>query len=432
MQQSTDPPRSSRDSRRPLFVAILGNVIEYYDATLYGLLAVFLSKAFFAFSDANTGLLATYATFIIAYAVRPIAGVLLGHLADIRGHRFVLMLTINMMTIGTAGIGLLPTYASIGIWAPLLLTSLRMIQGIGASAEFTVATSYAIEQGPRGRSQYLTGWSNAGANIGPMLASLIAMILASSFGDKFLMAGGWRIPFLLSAPLGLLAFYLRRQMVADGLVHSPSLMARKQIRVPLFVALRGHWGTVVTVIAMGAGQRVGTFCIQAYFVTALIRLGYGGTLAMFVSILLFGIGVPTSVFGGVLADRFGGRRVLVITFALYAIAAVPLFFALGVSVPLTMLGLLICAVFNNIVSAPLNAAYIMSFPRVVRGAASALNFNVGSALIGATAPLVATWLVARTGSEVAFGWYMASLCALSCLTSAFAYPRPRADDFARP
>lgn len=418
-----DGAQISSTYRKPLFVAILGNIIEYYDATLYGLLAVFLAKAFFNFRDANTGLLATYATFIIAYAVRPIAGVLLGHLADIRGHRFVLMLTINMMTVGTIGIGLLPTYASIGIWAPILVVVFRTVQGIGASAEFTVATSYAIEQGPARKSQYLTGWSNAGANIGPMLASLIAMILAWSHGDPFLEAGGWRIPFLLSAPLGLFAFYLRRQMVSDGLRSSPVPTLRARARVSLFVALRGHWGTVVTVIAMGAGQRVGTFCIQAYFVTALIRLGYGGSLAMFVSILLFGIGIPASVAGGVLADRFGGRQILIGAFAIYTVVAMPLFLAMGVSVPLTLLGLLTCAIINNLVAAPLNAAYILSFPQVVRGAAAALNFNVGSVLIGATAPLMATWLASRTGSEIAFGWYFAALCAVSCATAAFAYPR---------
>lgn len=424
---NTAPGEKSATYRKPLLVAILGNAIEYYDATLYGLLAVYLSKAFFGFGDANSGLLATYATFIVAYAVRPVAGVALGHLADLRGHRFVLMLTINMMTVGTAGIGLLPTYATIGVWAPILLVLFRTIQGIGASAEFTVATSYAIEQGPRGRSQFLTGWSNAGANIGPMLASLIAMLLAFTFGDRMVEAVGWRIPFLLSAPLGLTVFYLRRQMVADGLVSSRSLEARREARVPLFTALRGHWGTMASVIAMGAGQRVGTFCIQAYFVTALIRLGYGGTLSMFVSILLFGIGIPASVYGGILADRFGGRRVLVISFAFYALAAVPLFNVLGTSAPLTMLGLLVCAILNNLVAAPLNAAYIVSFPRAVRGAASALNFNVGSAIIGATAPLTATWLVSRTGSEVAFGWYLAGLCVLSCLASALVYPRPQID-----
>jgi MHS family proline/betaine transporter-like MFS transporter len=427
MHQQADPVPSEgqagRGYRRPLFVAILGNVVEYYDATLYGLLAVFLAKAFFAFSDSNTALLATYATFIISYAIRPVAGVILGHLADVRGHRFVLMLTINMMTFGTVGIGLLPTYTTIGIWSPLLLVLFRTIQGIGASAEYTVATSYALEQGPADRSQYLAGWSNAGANIGPMLASVISMISASIYGDTFLESGGWRIGFLLAAPLGLLAFYLRRQMVQDGLLHSRLPADQKRARVPLFLALRGHWGTVATVIAMGAGQRVGTFCIQAYFVTALIRLGYSGSLALFVSILLFGIGVPASVAGGVLADKFGGQRVLVGAFAIYAVMAVPLFFIMGISVPLTLLGLLICAVINNIVAAPLNLAYIMSFPRAVRGAASALNFNVGAALIGATAPLTATWLVSRTGSEVAFGWYMAALCLVSCLTAALAYPR---------
>jgi MHS family proline/betaine transporter-like MFS transporter len=415
--------RASSGSKRPLFVAILGNIIEYYDATLYGLLAVFLAKAFFAFSDTATGLLATYATFIIAYAIRPVAGALLGHLADIRGHRFVLILTINMMTLGTFGIGLLPTYSAIGIWSPLLLVLFRTIQGIGASAEYTVATSYALEQGPASRQQYLTGWSNLGANFGPLLASGLAMTMAWAYGDAFLASGGWRIPFLLSAPLGFLAFYLRRQMVEDGLLTSSSRTDRKRARVPIFLALRGHWSTVVTLIAMGAGQRVGTFCIQAYFVTALIQLGFGGSMAMFASILLYAIGLPASLVGGILADRLGGRRVLVYGFAVYTAIAVPFFYLLGRSVPLTLIGLVVCAIINNLVAAPLSHAYIMSFPRAVRGAAAALNYNVGAALIGSTAPLVATWLVSRTGSEVAFGWYMAVLCAISCLTAFFAYPR---------
>jgi MHS family proline/betaine transporter-like MFS transporter len=137
--------------------------------------------------------------------------------------------------------------------------------------------------------------------------------------------------------------------------------------VPLFTALRGHWGTAFRVIAMGAGHRVGTFCIQAYFVTALIQQGFGASLSMFASILLYLIGAPAALLGGVLSDRFGGRRVLVTGFALYALLTVPLFSVLGLSVPLTLLALVICAIINNIVAAPLSNAYIMSFPRAVRG-----------------------------------------------------------------
>lgn len=408
--------------RRPLLVAVLGNLVEWYDATLYGLLAVFLARAFFSFSHPATALLATYATLITSYIVRPVAGLLLGRLADLRGHRFVLILTINLMSLGTVGIGLLPTYAAIGLWSPVLLVLCRTLQGIGASAEYTVATSYVLEQQRGSRPNYLIGWSIAATNLGPLLASVVAIVLTTWFGDRFAETGAWRIPFLLSAPLGLLALYLRRQMIDDGQLHAPSVAERKAARVPLFTALRGHWATAFRVIAMGAGHRVGTFCIQAYFVTALIQQGFGASLSMFASILLYLIGAPAALLGGVLSDRFGGRRVLVTGFALYALLTVPLFSVLGLSVPLTLLALVICAIINNIVAAPLSNAYIMSFPRAVRGAAAALNFNLGTAVIGATAPLVATWLEARTGSQIAFGWYMTVLCIVSSLTAAFAYP----------
>jgi MHS family proline/betaine transporter-like MFS transporter len=406
-----------------LFAAILGNAIEYYDNALYGLLAAFLARAFFGFRESSAALLAIYATFIISYAVRPIAGVLLGRLADLRGHRFALMLTVNLMTLGTFGIGILPTYRALGIWSPLLLVLCRAMQGIGASAEFTVATSYALEHGPAHRQQYLSGWSIAATNVGPLIASVVAMVVTWIYGDAFFESGAWRIPFLLAGPVGLLTFYLRAQIADDGPLNRASGAELKCPRVPLFHALRGQWGMVTRVIALGAGQRVGGFCIQTYFVTALIRHGFEGPLAMFGSILLYLVGAPAAIFGGLLADRIGGHKVLVVGFAIFAVVAVPLFSVLGSSLPLTLLALVTCSTINNMIAPPLSHAYIMAFPSAIRGAAAALNYNLGTVLFGATSPLIATWLVSFTGSDIAFGWYMAALCLLSCLTAAFAYPR---------
>src|ERR1700741_1713248 len=189
LQQSENVSSVRQAHRRPLLVAVLGNLVEWYDANLYGLLAIFLARAFFSFSDPTTALLATYATLIISFIVRPVAGLLLGRLADLRGHRFVLILTINLMTIGPIGIGCLPTYESIGIWSPVLLVLCRVLQGVGASAEYTVAVSYVLEQGPRDRSHYLTGWCLAATNLGPLLASVVAMFLTTAFGDRFFESG---------------------------------------------------------------------------------------------------------------------------------------------------------------------------------------------------------------------------------------------------
>lgn len=411
------------EGRRPLMIAVLGNLVEWYDANLYGLLAIFLAKAFFSFSDPATALLATYATLIISFIIRPVAGLLLGRLADLRGHRFVLILTINLMTLGTVGMGVLPTYAVIGIWSPILLVVCRILQGVGASAEYTVAVSYVLERGPSNRGHYLTGWCLAATNIGPLIASLVAMLLTIAYGDRFFESGAWRYPFLLSAPLGLIALYLRRQMINDGADRRIPQLVDRQTKLPLFVALRGQWMTVARLIAMSAGNRATAAIIQSYVVTMLIQHGLGAFVSMSVSMLLYMIGIPAVVLAGSLSDKIGGRLVLIISFALFAIVIIPLFLLLNVSMPIAIAGFVVLQILNNTVAPALSYAFIMAFPQAVRGAASAVQFNLGTALIGSTAPLVATWLSSRTGSEIAFGWYLATWCIVSCAAAIFGYPK---------
>lgn len=208
---------------------------------------------------------------------------------------------------------------------------------------------------------------------------------------------------------------------------NPPLANEKKAVEPLFHALRGHWGMVARVIALGAGQRVATFCILGYFVTALIQHGFGTNWAMFASLLLYFIGGPSAVLGGLLADKIGGRKVLIGGYLIFVVMTVPLFTILAVSTSLTLFGLVIFAIINSFVAPPLSYLYIMSFPQAVRGAAAALNFNLGTVLIGATAPLIATWLVSYTGSEIAFGWYVTLFCVISCITALMAYPQHLTD-----
>lgn len=422
IDSNSDRASSVASNRRPLMAAVLGNAIEYYDHSLYGLFAAYLAVVFFDAANPTFAILATYATFISSYAVRPIAGLLLGRLADLRGHRFVLILTINLMTAGTFGIALIPGHNVIGLWSPVLLVICRLLQGVGASAEYTVATSYALSNSSAHRQQLIVGISNAATNIGPLLASLLALALTYSYGNTFLESGAWRIPFLLSAPVGLLVLYLRRKAFEDSPQEKKSELKQGTAHQPMFAALRGHWGMMARVIGLGAGQRVGTFCLQTYFVTALIRQGVDGPVAMFASILICVVGAPMSIFGGLLGDRLGGRSILITGYALYMAVTVPLFQMLGVSLSLSILGIGVYAVLNNVIAPALSHAYIMSFPPEVRGAASTLNFNVGTVLFGSTAPFVATWLLSYTGTEVAFGWYMTAFCAVSCATAIFAYP----------
>jgi MHS family proline/betaine transporter-like MFS transporter len=174
-------------------------------------------------------------------------------------------------------IGLLPSHASIGIWAPIMLVLCRLVQGVGASGEYTVAANYMLEHGPPDRRQYLAGWSVGSTSLGPLLASVVVLGLAASIGREGFEAGGWRIPFLLAAPLGLTTLYMRKH--TRDLPRIEKALAKvaegAPAAVPSMTALRDHWRSMVQVILLGAGQRVGSFCIQTYFVTALITKGSG-------------------------------------------------------------------------------------------------------------------------------------------------------------
>ncbi|MFT3761404.1 MAG: MFS transporter [Pseudoxanthomonas sp.] len=199
--------------RRVLFTAVLGNVVEWYDHALYGILAVFMSRAFFADdNDPYSALIATYIGLIASYAIRPIGGVVMGRLSDVRGHRFTLVLTIALMTVGTVLIGVIPGYTVIGVAAPLLLMLCRLVQGVGASGEYTVAANFILEHGPRPRRHYLAGWSVGSTSLGPLLASVVSLALIMTLPEHTFAHWGWRIPFLLAAPLGLITLYIRRSV----------------------------------------------------------------------------------------------------------------------------------------------------------------------------------------------------------------------------
>ena len=420
-----EPVFDLKTYRRVMLTAVLGNVIEWYDNALYGILAVFMANAFFPGTNPTTALLATYAGLIVAYAVRPVGGVILGRLSDLRGHKKILLLTINLMTFGTVAIGLLPTYHAIGALAPMLLIMCRLIQGIGASGEYTVAANYMLEHGPPDRRQYLAGWSVGSTSLGPLLASIVALILSSTIGRAGFEAGGWRIPFLLAAPLGLLTLYIRQHVrdlprIEQALGEAEADEA--VMALPFLDAIKLHWRGMAQVILLGAGQRVGTFCIQTYFVTALIAQGFGDARALFASILCYVVGPPAAIIGGILADRFGGRVVLIVGFAAFTLLTVPAFAALGTSLTATLLAVIVFTIVNNFVGAPLTHAYVLAFPENVRGTAAALNYNIGTTLIGSTAPLAATWLYAQTGTNTSFAWYMTAVCLVSLIVALVAYP----------
>jgi MHS family proline/betaine transporter-like MFS transporter len=420
------PATLTPHARRRVFAStMLGNIVEYYDFTLYGTLAAVLSKIFFPTEDATVALLSTYVGVSLSYFVRPLGGLVLGPLADRKGRRFVLVLTILLMSLGTAGIGLLPTYAAIGAAAPVLLLFCRVLQGFGASVEFTTAAQFMLEHERGNRRNYLTGLINATCSVGSLLAAAVAFTITTVMPDDAFTSWGWRIPFLLAVPIAFVGLYIRRKLDETPEFRQVLELAKEDRieQTPLRDAVRYYWRDMLKAIGLGAGQRIGSYTIQAYFVTALISAGFPTSLALLASMLSYAVGPIPSIWGGVLADKHGARVPLLVGYGLFVLLTVPTFMAIGSkSIVLATAAIVVFTVLNNLVSAPLNTAYVLSFPPEVRSSAAALNFNIGTSLIGSTAGLIAVWLHGSTGTDVAFGWYMTAACVVSILVTIFALP----------
>ncbi|MEU8476114.1 MFS transporter [Streptomyces hygroscopicus] len=412
--------------RRILWSAMLGNAVEWYDNALYGILAVVIARQFFADGDSTTALISTYLGLILSYAIRPIGGTLMGRVGDIKGRKYVLTLTIALMSVGTVAIGLLPPYSAIGVAAPGLLALCRLVQGVGASGEYTAAADFLLEHGDKRGRNYLSGWCVGSTSIGPLLASAVAYVMILAVPEHAFNSWGWRVLFLLAAPLSLVTLYIRRHVTETPEFRQVMEQAKAETvkQSPFREAVRGYWRDMLRAIGLGAGQRVGSFVIQSYFVTALVQNGFGEDQALLAAILTYAVGVPAAIWGGRMADRHGGRRLLVAGYSVFVLFTVPTFLAIeSGSVALAFLAVVVFTVINNIVGGPLTTAYVMSFPAHVRGTASALNYNLGTTLLGGTAPLLAAWLHGLTGTDVSFGWYMTFFCLVSALVASFALPK---------
>jgi MHS family proline/betaine transporter-like MFS transporter len=384
----------SGSTRRTIAVGAIGNVLEWYDFAIYGYFAAAIGRAFFPSEDPVAQVLAAFGIFAVGFLMRPVGGALIGHIGDKFGRRAALTFSVAAMAIPTFLVGALPGYEVLGVAAPILLTLLRMIQGLSVGGEYTTSIVFMVERAPPGRRGIIGAMACCGAVGGILLGSASGALLAETMSAEALEAWGWRIPFLVGLLVGLAGFLLRRH------VHEAPKPRVKE-RSPLLETVRDHGPLLARLAALSVFNSVGFYLMFVYIVSWLQLVdGMAPARALAINTISMLVLLPLMVATGWAADRFGRRPVLLGATALGFLGALPFFWLMHHTDPtLVLLGQLgfVAAVGTFVGTQP--AVMVEAAPMAVRCTAIALGYNVTLGVVGGLSPLAATWLISRTGND---------------------------------
>jgi MFS transporter, MHS family, proline/betaine transporter len=418
-------PEPAWSSRRITTAVSIGTFITGYDSLLYGYFASIFAEQFFPGSDPVAALLYTFAIFAVGFAVRPLGGIVFGHIGDRLGRRAALTGSILVMATATLGIGTLPTYRTAGAWAPVLLLLCRLLQGFAMGGEYIGANVLIVEHAAAGRTGRRLSANQVAGYLGISAGGATGLLLAQGLGAADLAAWGWRLPFLGAVPLGLMGLYLRWH-VPD----SPAFTAGriKRHAFPLAAAFRQVPGGILIYSGWIAMVGLGGYLLHGYLASYLIRVvGLSPAeafLANFVSVVTLAAAALT---GGYLVDRYEPAVVGTTAAAGVALLAVPCFLVIQRgTVAAAILGEIPLAACLG-VAATFGATLTASqFPVDVRYTAAAFAHNATVTLFGGTAPYVSTWLIARTGSPTVPAWYLGGMALVGVTVGCVVLARTRA------
>jgi MFS transporter, MHS family, proline/betaine transporter len=405
------------DVRKAVTGASIGNAVEWFDFAIYGFLATYIAANFFPSGNETAALLNTFAIFAAAFFMRPLGGFVFGPLGDRVGRQRVLALVILLMAASTLAIGLLPTYTAIGVAAPLLLLFLRCLQGFSAGGEYGGGAVYLAEFASdkrRGLTVTFMVWSGVlGFLIGSVTVTLLAALLPADAMESY----GWRIPFLLAGPLGLVGLYIRLRL--DDTPQFAELSNTQQVAPsPLREAVRTAWRPILQVIGLMIIFNIGYYVVFTFLPTYFIKTLHFSKTTAFVSITLASLVALILILPlAALSDRVGRRPMLIAGSVAFTTLGYPLFLLLDS-------GSLVAAIAAHCALAVIEAVYISSavaagvelFATRVRYSGFSIGYNVCVAAFGGTTPYVVTWLTAQTANNVAPAYYVVAAAVVSLLT----------------
>ncbi|WOP39287.1 MFS transporter [Streptomyces sp. Li-HN-5-13] len=412
--------------RRAVGASALGNCMEWFDFGVYSYLAATIGKVFFPGASPAAQVISSFATFAAAFVVRPLGGLVFGPLGDRIGRQKVLATTMIMMAVGTFAIGLIPGYGSIGIAAPALLLLARMVQGFSTGGEYGGATTFVAEYSPDRRRGFLSSWLDFGTFVGYALGSALVTVLNLLLTDAEMLSWGWRVPFLIAGPLGVIGLYMRLRLEESPAFqqqldeHEKSL-AQESTGSELKTVVRKHWRPLLVCMGLVLLYNVTNYMVTGFLPTyqteTLNRSSSSADVLVLIGMVWI---VVLLTFIGRLSDRVGRRPVYGVAAAAMIVLAVPSFLLIkmhGTWPPI--LGVLILATLLACFAAPSAATLPALFPTAVRYAAMGIGFNFAVAAFGGTTPLVTEALIHLTGSDMMPAYYLMLAGAIGLATVKF-------------
>jgi MFS family permease len=404
-------------TRKAIAASAIGNATEWFDYGIYAYGVTYISAAIFP-GDTQSATLLALMTFAVSFLVRPLGGLVWGPLGDRLGRKRVLAMTILLMAGSTFGVALVPTYAAIGLWAPFLLVLLRMIQGFSTGGEYGGAATFMAEYAPSRRRGLMGSFLEFGTLAGFSFGALLMLLFSLVLGDDQMHAWGWRLPFLVAAPLGFVGVYLRSRLEDTPVFRELEQKGKKenQTATQFRDLLAEYWRPILQLGGMVVALNVVNYTLLTYMPTYLeSEIGLSADQSLLVPIIGMLSMMVFLPFVGLLSDRVGRKPVWWASLIGLFVAGVPMFLLIGTNLAGAIIGFAVLGLLYVPQLATISATFPAMFPTHVRYAGFAIAYNVSTSIFGGTAPAVNDWATNTTGDALFPAYYMMAACAIGAV-----------------
>lgn len=403
--------------KKAVAASAIGNATEWFDYGIYAYGVTYISAAIFP-GDTEQATLLALLTFAVSFLVRPLGGFVWGPLGDRLGRKQVLAITILMMAGATLCVGLVPSYATIGFWAPVIMVVLRMIQGFSTGGEYGGAATFMAEYAPCRRRGFFGSFLEFGTLAGFSFGALLMLGFSLALNDEQMHSWGWRLPFLVAAPLGLVGIYLRSRLEDTPIFRELEESGQKEehTSTQLKDLLIGYWGPILRLGGVVVALNVVNYTLLSYMPTYLEQsIGLSANMSLLLPIIgMLSMMVFLPIAGG-MSDRFGRKPLWWFSLVGLFIAGLPMFMLMGTSTVGAAIGLAVLGLLYVPQLATISATFPAMFPTQVRFAGFAIAYNVSTSIFGGTAPAVNEWLISRTGDNLVPAYYMMAACVIGAI-----------------